>query len=66
MFVIVLNLMVLKMKCSWCNREITECNECHDKFEKGETIICDDAETHFCSLGDYLSYNNEVQEAMVE
>lgn len=55
------------MKCNCCGREIKECNECHDAFEKGETIICDDAETHFCDTSCYFSYNiNEVQEAKVE
>ena len=41
----------LKMNCSVCGEKITICDECGDKFHKGDKVFCcsDDFDKHKCT-----------------
>jgi hypothetical protein len=52
------------MKCNCCDEKVTECDECHNRFEKGDTIFCEGV-YHFCSEGCILDYEG-IDEGEVE
>ena len=39
------------MKCDICEEKVTCCEGCNEKFEKGDSIICDSfTRSHYCSI----------------
>lgn len=53
------------MECSECGDEIEECSYCGQFFEKGNEIICDGEEGHYCDSECYVDCQGGIFEAEV-